>query len=103
MLQLSHTQEQRRTQVASHEFAEMVTDPVPPTGWYDQSDPNSGEIGDICNGQSDTITVGPNTWTVQRIYSSTDDQQSGGSNYCLSQVTSPGPLLPGVSSGPQGS
>lgn len=95
-LQLSQTQEQRRTQVASHEFAEMVTDPNPPTGWYDQSDPNSGEIGDICNGQSDTITVGPNTWTVQAIYSSTDDQQSGGSNYCLSQVTTPEPLLPGA-------
>lgn len=93
-LQLSQTQEQRRTQVASHEFAEMVTDPVPPTGWYDQSDSNSGEIGDICNGQSDTITVGGNTWTVQTIYSATDDLQSGGSNYCLSQVTTPEPLLP---------
>jgi len=91
------TQEQRRTQVASHEFAEMVTDPVPPTGWYDQRDPNSGELGDICNGQSDTITptAGSNVWTVQRIYSKFDDQQSNGSTYCLSQVTSPEPPLPG--------
>ncbi|HEV2177302.1 MAG TPA: hypothetical protein VGW33_08885 [Terriglobia bacterium] len=96
-LQLSETQEQRRTQVASHEFAEMVTDPNPPTGWYDQTDPNSEEVGDICNGESDTITVGANTWTVQSIYSSYDDQQSGGSSYCLSQAPSPEPLLPGAS------
>jgi hypothetical protein len=89
------TQEQRRTQVSSHEFAEMVTDPSPPSGWYDQSDPNSGEVGDICNGQSDTITVSSNVWTVQRIYSKFDDQQSNGSTYCLSQVTSPEPPLPG--------
>ena len=90
------TQEQRRTQVASHEFAEMLTDPTPPTGWYDQSDPNSGENGDICNGQTDTITVGSNTWTVQRIYSKFDDQQSNGSNYCLAQVASPEAPLPGA-------
>jgi len=95
-LLLSQTQEQRRTQVSSHEFAEMLTDPVPPTGWYDQTDPNSAEIGDICNGESDTITVGAKVWTVQTIYSSYDDQQSGGSSYCLSQVTSPEPLLPGA-------
>ncbi|HUY12158.1 MAG TPA: hypothetical protein VMX16_00820 [Terriglobia bacterium] len=96
-LQLSQTQEQRRTQVTSHEFAEAVTDPNPPTGWYDQSDPNSGECGDICNGQSDTIspTTNSNVWTVQRIYSAYDDQQNGGTNYCLSQVTSPEPALPG--------
>ena len=96
-LQLSQTQEQRRTQVASHEFAEMLTDPIPPTGWYDSTDPNSGECGDICNGESDTITgtLTGNVWTVQRIYSSTDDTASGGSNYCLSQAPSPEPLLPG--------
>ena len=96
-LQLSQTQEQRRTQVTSHELAEAVTDPNPPTGWYDQSDPNSGECGDICNGQSATIspTTNSNVWTVQSIYSAYDDQQNGGTNYCLSQVTSPEPALPG--------
>jgi hypothetical protein len=73
----------------------MVTDPNPPTGWYDQSDPNSGECGDICNGQSDTIsgTTSSNVWTVQRIYSKYDDLQS--SNYCLSQAQNPEPLLSG--------
>jgi len=93
----SLSQEQRRTQVTSHEFAEMVTDAAPPTGWYDQNDPNSGEVGDICNGESDTINgASGNTWTVQRIYSAYDDQQSGGANYCLSQAGSPEPLLPGA-------
>ena len=102
-LQLSESQEQRRTQVASHEFAEMVTDPNPPTGWYDQNDPNSGEVGDICNGQTDTITgANGDTWTVQQIYSAYDDQQNGGSNYCLAQVASPEPLLPGAPSGTGG-
>ena len=99
------TQEQRRTQVTSHEFAEMVTDPVPPTGWYDQSDANSGELGDICNGESDSIsaTGSSNVWTVQRIYSKFDDQQNGGCDdasardepICLSQAASPEPALPG--------
>ena len=94
-LQLSQTQEQRRTQVTTHEFAEMVTDPNPPTGWYDQNDPNSGECGDICSGESDTITgtTSSNVWTVQRIYSKYDDAQSNGSNYCLSQAGSPKPVL----------
>ena len=103
-LQLSQTQEQRRTQVTSHEFSEALTDPNPPDGWYDQSDPNSGECGDICNGESDTISpnTGSNVWTVQRIYSKYDDQQTGGANYCLSQVTSPEPLLPGAPSGTDG-
>ncbi len=103
-IQLTQPQEQRRTQVASHEFAEMVTDPNPPTGWYDQSDPNSGECGDICNGEADTITAGTNVWTVQRTYSKYDDQQTSGANYCLSQAASPEPLLAGAPAGisPQG-
>lgn len=97
----SLSQEQRRTQVASHEFAEMLTDPAPPTGWYDQNDPNSGEVGDICNGESDTIVgASGNTWTVQRIYSAFDDQQTSGANYCLSQADNPEPVDPG---GPGGS
>lgn len=96
-LQLSQTQEQRRTQVTSHEFAEMLTDPNPPTGWYDQSDPNSAECGDICNGEADTIpgSAGSGAWTVQRIYSKFDDQQSNGANFCSSQATSPITVLPG--------
>lgn len=70
-LRLAQTQEQRQTQVASHEFSEMVTDPEI-SAWRD---PNSGsENGDNCNGQNGTITVGGRTWTVQRMYSLVDDE-----------------------------
>jgi hypothetical protein len=70
---LAQTQEQRRTQVASHELAEMLTDPEL-TGWRDGS--NSNEVGDLCNGLSGTISVSGRMWTVQRIYSLTDDQRA---------------------------
>jgi hypothetical protein len=33
------------TGTSSHELCEAITDPVPPTGWYDKT---NGEIGDIC-------------------------------------------------------
>ena len=33
------------TGTSSHELCEAITDPVPPSGWYDN---NNGEIGDIC-------------------------------------------------------
>lgn len=33
------------TGTSSHELSEAITDPVPPTGWYDNK---NGEIGDIC-------------------------------------------------------
>lgn len=91
-LHLAETQEQRRTQVASHEFAEMTTDPQL-NGWLD---PQNGENGDICNGESDTITVNGDTWTVQATYSQTDDNNSNGNTYCVSQAASPIPPLPGA-------
>ena len=84
-LHLSQTQEQRQTQVASHEFAEMTTDPQL-NAWFD---PDNGENGDICNGQSDTVTVGTNTWTVQKTYSSYDDSNSGGTIFCIAQASDP--------------
>ena len=67
----------------------MTTDPQL-NGWVD---PAKGENGDICNGESDTITVGMNTWTVQRIYSKHDDIKSKGKVYCLSQTPAPEPRL----------
>lgn len=95
-LSLSQTQEQRRTQVTSHEFAEMVTDPAFPTGWFG---PASDENGDICNGEADSITVGPNTWDVQRIYSKSDDLATNGASFCRATASSPIPKLsPGPSS-----
>lgn len=95
-LQPSQTQEQRRTQVTSHEFAEACTDPLFPTGWFG---PSSDENGDICNGEADSITVGANTWDVQRIYSKTDDIATNGASYCRATAPSPIPKLsPGPSS-----
>jgi hypothetical protein len=88
-LKLTDAQEQRRTQVMSHEFAEMCTDPKFPTGWYGQT---SDEVGDICNGETATITVGPNAWNVQRIYSKADDVRTNGATYCL--ASSPNPTAP---------
>jgi hypothetical protein len=95
-LHLSETQEQRQTQVTSHEFAEMVTDPEL-NAWFDT---NSGaENGDICNGQADTITVGPNTWTVQRQYSKTDDINTNGATFCRTEADDP---IPALTPGPSG-
>ena len=37
------------TVTSSHELAEAITDPVPGTGWYDDT---NGEIGDICAWQT---------------------------------------------------
>ena len=89
-LHLSETQEQRQTQVASHEFSEMVTDPEI-SAWRD---PNTGaENGDNCNGQSGTITVSGRTWTVQLMYSKTDDQNAQPA--CILGPPDPIPQLPG--------
>jgi hypothetical protein len=87
-LHLAETQEQRQTQVTSHEFAEMTTDPEL-NAWFG----SNGENGDICNGEADTITVGANTWTVQRTYSKTDDMNTGGASFCLSQAANPIPPM----------
>lgn len=89
-LSIGESQEQRRTQVTSHEFAEMTTDPQL-NGWYD---PQNGENGDICNGETATITAASNTWTVQRTYSKYDDVTTNGATYCLATAPSPIPKPP---------
>lgn len=88
-LHLAQSQEQRQTQVASHEFAEMTTDPRL-NAWVD---PENGENGDICNGESDIITVAGNSWTIQKIYSKADDLATNGAAYCLGQALNPKPRL----------
>jgi hypothetical protein len=40
------------TVIASHEFCESITDPIPGSGWYDDA---NGEIGDICEGSNKII------------------------------------------------
>ncbi|MDT4894955.1 MAG: hypothetical protein QOH25_32 [Acidobacteriota bacterium] len=93
-LHLAETQEQRQTQVASHEFAEMTTDPEL-NAWFDGS--SGAENGDICNGESGTIQVEGRTWTVQRMYSKFDDVQSNGAAKCRTEPPNP---LPRLSPGP---
>ena len=97
-LHLSQTREQRQTQVTSHEFAEMISNPQ--VGSSNEAWSNSGgphENGDLCNGQSGTITVGANTWTVQEMYSKWDDMNSNGATTCVLGSPNPLPsLLPAV-------
>jgi hypothetical protein len=56
-----------QTAVASHELAEVITDPQYPTAWIDSS---NGEIGDICQPQHGTIVGGDGvTYVVQKEFS----------------------------------
>jgi hypothetical protein len=68
----------------------MVSDPEL-SAWYEPG----AENGDICNGESATITVGANTWTVQRMYSKYDDINSNGASYCVVAPAAPIPELAG--------
>jgi hypothetical protein len=89
-LHLALTQEQRQTQVSSHEYSEMVTDPEG-TGWFDGK--SGSENGDICNGSSATLQVGTRTWTVQRMYSKSDDVASNGATTCIASASQPIPRV----------
>ncbi len=77
------------TVVSSHEFAEMVTDPL-----YNAWTPDGGfnEIGDYCEGSNDSITVSGRTWTIQTVWSDVDNGCRG---------TAPSPIAP-ISPGPGG-
>ena len=87
-LHLAQSQQQRITLAASHEFAEMLTDPQPFTGWV-------GEIGDPCGGETATVTVGANTWWVQPLYSVEDDIATGGATQCVASKDAPAPAQAG--------
>jgi len=89
-LQTGQTQEQRQTQVASHEFSEMISNPLG-NAWFDDAD--GEENGDLCNGLAGTINVSGRTWTVQRMYSKADDQSSQGNNICVLPPANPIPPL----------
>jgi hypothetical protein len=107
-LHLAETQEQRQTQVTSHELAEMISNPHVALTLKDKNEAwcrpltavnvSPHEAGDICNGQTGSITVGPNTWNVQLMYSKWDDMNSNGVTSCVSGETNPLPsLLPACS------
>lgn len=94
-LRLAQTREQRQTQVLSHEFSEMISDPdvEGSEGWTSSSPFDPHENGDICNGQTGSITVGPNTWNVQLMYSKYDDMRTNGATTCLAGSAFPLPSL----------
>lgn len=59
------------TIVEGHEEAESVTDPSPPTGWYNYQ---YGEIADICAWQSiENDPFGSYSYTMQPIFSNKTD------------------------------
>src|SRR5712672_1871206 len=70
----------------------MATDPKFQKGWWGSV---SDENGDICNGQTASITVGPNTWAVQRQYSKADDVATNGMTFCIVDAPNPMPELAG--------
>jgi hypothetical protein len=96
--------------VAGHEYAESVTDPVPPTGWIDQSDTVSGgEIGDKCawggklwggNDPAGNVTLSTGSFAMQSLW-------SNGAKGCVMSgvggdtvaVTNPGNLTGTVGTG----
>jgi serine protease len=65
--------------VAGHEYAESITDPIPPTGWVDPNDTVSGgEIADKCawggklwNGHdpAGNVTLSTGTFAMQSLWS----------------------------------
>jgi hypothetical protein len=87
-LNMSLTQLQRRTQVASHEFSEMVTDPQI-NAWRDSK--SGEENGDICNGRSAVINVEGRAWTVQQMYSHAS--YLNGQPACIAGAPAPIPPL----------
>lgn len=91
-LHLAQNQEQRQTQVASHEFSEMISDPEL-NAWFENG--SGQENSDIVNGQSATITISGRTWTVQRQYSKADDIASNGANFSVVEAPNPLPRLAG--------
>lgn len=106
-LHLAETQEQRQTEVTSHELAEMLTNPnvaltltdTRTESWCRPLHAVSGvsphEAGDICSSPqgASTITVGSRTWTVQVMYSKWDDMNSNGATTCVAGSSFPLPSL----------
>lgn len=103
-LHTAQSREQRQTQVTSHEFSEMISNPnvaltnpaASAESWcrpLNAASISPHENGDICNGQAGTITVGANTWTVQLMYSKWDDMNSNGVTTCVSSEPAPLPSL----------
>ena len=89
------------TAVSSHELAEAVTDAevgiatvlAPPLAWYDSV---NGEIGDICNAQQATVTLGGTKWTVQTQWSNALGNCVSVGEHPVFKLTAPASATPGT-------
>ncbi len=89
------------TAVSSHELVEAVTDAQvglanvvgPPLAWYDSV---NGEIGDICNAQQATVTIGGTTWTVQTQWSNALGNCVAVGKHPVLQLSAPASTTPGT-------
>ena len=73
---------QNMCSASTHELAEATTDAEigiatgsvgAPMGWYDSENNSQGEIGDMCNTDSTITGLDGQTYTVQEVYSRTDN------------------------------
>lgn len=84
----------REIVVASHEFFESVSDPIPVSGWNDPTE-DDGEIGDKCNantmgvgntsGDGRNVTLNGHAYVVQRQWSN----DSAGCALSLAAISGP--------------
>ncbi|MEA3204276.1 MAG: hypothetical protein QOI63_1956, partial [Thermoplasmata archaeon] len=89
------------TVVAGHEYAETVTDPVPPTGWHDGT--TAGENADKCAwrfsgpGAMANLATSTGTFAVQGMWSNADHGCAIVGNLAdlSAALTAPASVLPG--------
>ncbi len=93
-LHQSQSQLERQTQVVSHEFAEMLTNPDCVSGWY--AGDAGHEVADQGAGQSALMQVAGRSWRVQLIYSKANDTGAPDATPFIAQAASPVPLLAGA-------
>jgi hypothetical protein len=94
-LSLNDTQEQRVTEVTTHEFGELCSDPQL-NAWTDSS---GNEIGDVCAGNDQDISVNGRTWRVQTLW----DNNANACDVGASGTPPPPPPPPPVPPPPPGS
>jgi hypothetical protein len=79
------------TLVASHEYAELMTDPHADLGWRRTAGTNT-EIGDLCNLQPTTVVLGTGTFTVQKLWSNDNYSEYPGQG-CANARARTGPVV----------